>query len=75
MLYESGKHSEIETTFKEFEVSLEKDAYPDGTEVLSPSEYLWSLYLLAQHYSQNYETLALAHEYICKAIKHTCTVP
>ena len=53
---------------------MEKGAYPNGTEVASPSDYLWSLYLLAQHYSQRYETLSLAHEYISKAIKHTCTV-
>lgn len=49
--------------------------YPDGTEAVSPSEYLWSLYLLSQHYSQRYENLSLAYDYIQRAIKHTCTVP
>lgn len=49
--------------------------FPDGTEAASPSVCLWSVYLLAQHYSQQYATLGKAHEYIKKAIKHTCTVP
>ena len=59
---------------KEYETCLEKGDFPDGSETASPSEYLWSLYLLAQHFSQKYETLGQGHEYICKAIKHTCTV-
>lgn len=61
VLYEAGKYDDIEAVFKEHEVSLEKGSYPDGTEAQSPSDYLWSLYLLAQHNSQRYETLSLAH--------------
>lgn len=75
VLYEANKYDDIEAVFKEHESSLEKEVYPDGTEAKSPSDYLWSLYLLAQHYSQRYETLVQAHQYICKAIKHTCTIP
>jgi hypothetical protein len=74
VLYEAGREAEIEAVFKEFETTLEKGTYPDGTEIQSPSEHLWSLYLLAQHYSRKYETLPTAHDYILRAIKHTCTV-
>lgn len=43
--------------------------------MISPSEYLWSFYLLAQHYSLSFETLKKAHDYIQKAIAYTSTVP
>lgn len=74
VVYEGGKEKNIEEVFLEFEESLTKMAYPDGEEAVSPSEYLWSLYLLAQHYSRNFETLKKAYDYINKAIEHTNTV-
>jgi peptide alpha-N-acetyltransferase len=54
---------------------LAKEVYPDGTEIQSPSEYLWSLYLLAQHFGRKFETLPRAYDYIKRAIAHTNTVP
>jgi peptide alpha-N-acetyltransferase len=53
-VYEAGKESLIEAVFLEYEASLAKEVYPDGTEIQSPSEYLWSLYLLAQHFGRRF---------------------
>ena len=60
--------------FLEHEAALKENKYPDGTESGFPTEYLWSLYLLAQHYSREFGTLKTAHDYICRAIAHTNTV-
>ena len=64
----------IEEVFLAHEKSLKDDVYPDGEQAQSPSEYLWAIYHLSQHYSRDFDTLPLAHEYICKAIVHTNTV-
>lgn len=43
--------------------------------MVSPSEYVWSLYLLSQHYARHFQTLPLALDYINRAIEHTSTIP
>lgn len=53
---------------------MKENKYIDGTEASSPAEYLWSLYLLAQHFSRKFETLNKAYDYINRAIEHTMTV-
>lgn len=75
VIYETTAHSDaIEEVFLATEASLKSNAYPDGTVAEFPTEYLWSLYLLAQHYSLKFETLQRAYEYINRAIEHTSTV-
>lgn len=74
-VYEAGKEALIEAVLLSYEKSLAQEAYPDGSAMLSPSEYLWSLYLLAQHFGRKFETLPQAYDYIKRAIAHTCTVP
>ena len=54
VIYEAGKGNLIEEVFNHYHECLKKEAYPDGTEIVSPSEYLWSLYLLAQHHSRTF---------------------
>lgn len=50
----------IEEVFLSFEESLKDNKYPDGEEAQSPSEYLWSIYHLSQHFSINFNTLEKA---------------
>lgn len=55
VLYETTKfENAIEEVFLALEGSLKENKYIDGTEASSPGEYLWSLYLLAQHYSRKF---------------------
>lgn len=61
--------------FRKLEESLRDGKYPNGEEATSPSEYLWSLYLLAQHLSTNFDSLPEALTLIDKAITHTPSLP
>lgn len=75
IVYNLSIHADqIEGIFLEYERFLKEDKYPDGTVPTFPTEYLWSMYILAQHYSRKFETLKLAHEYITRALSHTNTV-
>lgn len=75
MIYERSPHEKIiEEVFLEHEASLKDNKYPDGTPSGFPTEYLWALYLLSQHYSRKFSTLKKAYSYICKATEHTNTV-
>ena len=76
-VYESAsiKRQWIEDVLVAFYDSLKSSSqYPDGELAESPSEYLWSLYILAQHYGMEFSTLEKAHYFIQQAIAHTNTV-
>ena len=50
------------------------NTYPDKEEATSPSEYLWAMYMLGQHYARNFSTLQQAYDLINKCISHTNTI-
>lgn len=69
-----GKVEILEAVFLEILSSLDTSkTFPSSSDIESPSTYLWTLYLLAQHFDQRrqYEK---GLSYIDQAISHTPTV-
>jgi peptide alpha-N-acetyltransferase len=69
-----GKVEILEEVFLEVLSSYQASkAFPGSSDVESPSTYLWTLYLLAQHFDRRRQ-FEKARSYINQAIEHTPTV-
>lgn len=57
-LYDNPKTASwVGSVFSQLEASLKDGKYPDNSELFSPSEYLWSMFLKSQHLSTEFEHL------------------